>query len=73
MKETLVRVENIAPISHREGMALAETEYRRFSDMLEQLPRRVLGALRPLALQGRGHVLHSVVKLQVSSTIGEQI
>ena len=37
MKETMLRVENIAPISHREGMALAETEYQRFSDMLEQL------------------------------------
>ena len=37
MKETMVRVEDIAPISHREGMALAETEYRRFTDMLQQL------------------------------------
>ena len=37
MNETMVRVENIAPISHREGMALAETEYNRFTDMLQQL------------------------------------
>jgi len=37
VKETMVRVENVAPISHREGMALAETEYKRFTDMLHQL------------------------------------
>ena len=37
MKETAMRVEDIAPISHREGMGLAETEYQRFSDMLQQL------------------------------------
>ena len=37
MKETVMRVEDIAPISHREGMGLAETEYQRFSDMLQQL------------------------------------
>jgi uncharacterized protein (TIGR03083 family) len=37
MKGTMVRVEKVAPISHREGMALAETEYRRFTDMLQQL------------------------------------
>jgi uncharacterized protein (TIGR03083 family) len=39
VKETMIRVDDIAPISHREGMALAETEYKRFSDMLEQLQR----------------------------------
>jgi uncharacterized protein (TIGR03083 family) len=33
----MVRVEDVAPISHGEGMALAETEYKRFSDMLHQL------------------------------------
>ena len=37
MKDTLVRVEDIAPISHREGMELAETEYKRFADVLGQL------------------------------------
>jgi uncharacterized protein (TIGR03083 family) len=37
MKETMRRVEHAVPISHREGMALAETEYKRFTDMLEQL------------------------------------
>jgi len=37
VKETMLRVEDIAPISHREGMALAETEYQRFSDLLAQL------------------------------------
>ena len=37
MKETVVRVDDIAPISHREGMALAEAEYKRFSDLLGQL------------------------------------
>ena len=37
MKDTLVRVEDIAPISHREGMELAETEYKRFADVLAQL------------------------------------
>lgn len=37
MKETMVRVDDIAPISHREGMERAETEYRRFTDVLEQL------------------------------------
>lgn len=37
MKQTMVRVEDVAPISHREGMALAETEYKRFTDMLGQL------------------------------------
>jgi uncharacterized protein (TIGR03083 family) len=30
-------VQDIAPISHREGMELAETEYRRFADTLGQL------------------------------------
>jgi uncharacterized protein (TIGR03083 family) len=33
----MVRVEDVAPISHREGMALAQAEYERFTDMLEQL------------------------------------
>ncbi len=37
MNETMVRVEDIAPINHREAMALAETEYKRFTDMLQQL------------------------------------
>lgn len=37
MRQTVVRVEDIAPINHREGMALAETEYQRFSAMLQQL------------------------------------
>ena len=37
MKQTMIRVENIAPIGHREGMALAETEYHRFTEMLQQL------------------------------------
>jgi uncharacterized protein (TIGR03083 family) len=37
VKQTVVRVEDVAPISHREGMALAETEYRRFTEMLQQL------------------------------------
>lgn len=37
MKETVMRVEDIAPISHREGMGLAESEYQRFSDTLQQL------------------------------------
>lgn len=37
MNDTVVRVEDIAPISHREGMALAETEYKRFADVLGQL------------------------------------
>ena len=32
-----MRIEDVAPISHREGMALAETEYKRFSDTLHQL------------------------------------
>jgi uncharacterized protein (TIGR03083 family) len=33
----MMAVQSISPIRHREGMALAETEYRRFSDMLQQL------------------------------------
>ena len=37
MTATAVRVEAIAPIDHKEGMALAETEYRRYTDMLDQL------------------------------------
>ena len=37
MKDTLVRVEDIGPIGHREGMALAETEYKRFADVLARL------------------------------------
>ncbi len=37
MTDTAVRVEAIAPIDHKEGMALAETEYRRYTDMLDQL------------------------------------
>jgi len=37
VKDTLVRVEDIAPIGHREGMGLAEVEYRRFADVLAQL------------------------------------
>jgi uncharacterized protein (TIGR03083 family) len=37
VKETMVRVESIAPIGHREGMVLAQTEYRRFAEMLQQL------------------------------------
>ncbi|MBV8982444.1 MAG: maleylpyruvate isomerase family mycothiol-dependent enzyme [Acidimicrobiia bacterium] len=37
MNETVVRVEDIAPISHREGMALADTEYQRFAGVLGQL------------------------------------
>jgi uncharacterized protein (TIGR03083 family) len=37
VKEIAVRVEDIAPISHEEGMALAEAEYRRFGELLRQL------------------------------------
>jgi len=37
VNDTAVRVDDIAPISHREGMALAETEYQRFADVLGQL------------------------------------
>ncbi len=37
MRETAIRVEGIAPIDHKEGMVLAETEYRRYTDMLGQL------------------------------------
>ncbi|MGB6247379.1 maleylpyruvate isomerase family mycothiol-dependent enzyme [Gordonia sp. (in: high G+C Gram-positive bacteria)] len=37
MNRPAIRVEDIAPISHREGMALAETEYQRFADVLAQL------------------------------------
>jgi uncharacterized protein (TIGR03083 family) len=37
MNDTMVRVEDIAPIRHREAMELAETEYRRFTDILGQL------------------------------------
>ena len=37
MRDTVIRVGDIAPISHREGMELAETEYRRFTDLLGQL------------------------------------
>jgi uncharacterized protein (TIGR03083 family) len=37
VRETAVKVETIAPINHKEGMALAETEYRRYTDMLDQL------------------------------------
>ncbi len=37
MKETIVRVEDVAPIGNREAMALAETEYKRFTAMLDQL------------------------------------
>ena len=34
MNKAISRVEDIAPISHAEGMRLAETEYQRFADML---------------------------------------
>jgi uncharacterized protein (TIGR03083 family) len=37
MRQTIVKVEEVAPISHSEGMALAQTEYERFTDMLGQL------------------------------------
>lgn len=37
MTDTSISVKGIAPISHKEGMALAETEYRRYTDMLGQL------------------------------------
>jgi len=37
VNETIVRVEDIAPINHKEGMELAETEYRRYTDMLGRL------------------------------------
>ena len=37
MKDTLVRVDDIAPINHREAMELAEAEYKRFTDVLGQL------------------------------------
>lgn len=37
MKQTTVRVTDVAPISHREGMALARTEYERFTDVLRHL------------------------------------
>ena len=40
MTQTMLRVEEIAPISHREGMALAETVYKRFEEMLQQLTPR---------------------------------
>jgi uncharacterized protein (TIGR03083 family) len=37
VNETMTHVEDIAPINHREGMALAATEYQRFADVLLQL------------------------------------
>jgi uncharacterized protein (TIGR03083 family) len=37
VKDTITRVEDIAPIGHREGMELAEAEYQRFADVLGQL------------------------------------
>ena len=37
MRDTAIRVGDIAPINHKEGMALAETEYRRYTDVLGQL------------------------------------
>jgi uncharacterized protein (TIGR03083 family) len=37
VNETIVRVDDIAPINHKEGMELAETEYRRYTDMLGRL------------------------------------
>jgi uncharacterized protein (TIGR03083 family) len=37
VKSTMMHVEDIASISHREGMALAETEYQRYTDLLQQL------------------------------------
>ena len=38
MRATTRRVEDVAPIGHREAMALAETEYERFTAVLAQLP-----------------------------------
>jgi uncharacterized protein (TIGR03083 family) len=37
VRDTAIRVEDIVPINHKEGMALAETEYRRYTDVLGQL------------------------------------
>jgi uncharacterized protein (TIGR03083 family) len=37
VRETAIRVEDIAPIGHREAMALAEVEYERFGELLCQL------------------------------------
>jgi uncharacterized protein (TIGR03083 family) len=37
VNDTVVRVDEIAPIDHREGMGLAEAEYKRFADLLDQL------------------------------------
>src|SRR5438477_7056168 len=37
MSTTAVRVEDIRPISHAEGMRLAETEYQRFADAIGKL------------------------------------
>jgi len=37
MRETIVRVEDIPPINHREAMELAEAEYKQFADVLAQL------------------------------------
>jgi uncharacterized protein (TIGR03083 family) len=37
VRDTAISVEGIAPIKHKEGMALAETEYRRYTDLLDQL------------------------------------
>ena len=38
MTTTATRVEDIRAVNHREGMVLAETEYRRFGDLIESLP-----------------------------------
>jgi hypothetical protein len=37
VNDTIVRVEDIAPIKHREAMELADAEYRRFTDTLGRL------------------------------------
>jgi uncharacterized protein (TIGR03083 family) len=37
VNDTIVGVKDIAPIKHAEAMELAETEYRRFADLLRQL------------------------------------
>jgi uncharacterized protein (TIGR03083 family) len=37
VKETMMRVEDVAPIGHQEAMVLAATEYQRFADVLSQV------------------------------------
>jgi uncharacterized protein (TIGR03083 family) len=73
VNDTAVRVQDIPSITHREGIELAATEYRRFGDVVHQLDPDDWE--RPTVCDQwdvRGLVAHNVGAVEANSSLREQ-